>query len=67
MNAGNTVHRTDPALHRVAVVRLHTDQRTRDYTASRRAAGKTSKEILRCLKRAIAREVYRLFAVERGS
>ena len=48
------------ALHRIAVVRLHTDQRTRDYAASRRAAGKTSKEILRCLKRAIAREVYHL-------
>lgn len=48
------------ALHRIAIVRLHTDPRTRTYAASRSAAGKTSKEILRCLKRAIAREVYHL-------
>lgn len=48
------------ALHRIAIVRLHTDPRTRAYAASRTAAGKTSKEILRCLKRAIAREVYHL-------
>lgn len=59
LNRGGNRH-ANRALHRVAVVRLHTDQRTRDYTASRRAAGKTSKEILRCLKRAIAREVYHL-------
>lgn len=48
------------ALHRIAIVRLHTDPRTRDYAARRRAAGKSSKEVLRCLKRAIAREVYHL-------
>lgn len=48
------------ALHRIAVVRLHTDPRTRDYAARRRAEGKTTAEILRCLKRAIAREVYHL-------
>jgi len=48
------------ALHRIAVVRLHTDQRTRAYAAKQKAAGRTSKEILRCLKRAIAREVYHL-------
>lgn len=48
------------ALHRIAVVRLHTDQRTRAYAAKLKAAGRTSKEILRCLKRAIAREVYHL-------
>lgn len=48
------------ALHRIAVVRLHTDQRTRAYAARQKAAGRTSKEILRCLKRSIAREVYHL-------
>lgn len=44
------------ALHRIAVVRLHADPRTRDYASRRRAAGTTNKEILRCLKQAIARE-----------
>lgn len=48
------------ALHRIAVVRLHTDPRTRGYADRRRAAGKSTAEILRCLKRAIAREVYHL-------
>lgn len=48
------------ALHRIAVVRLHCDPRTRAYATRRRSEGKTSSEILRCLKRAIAREVYHL-------
>jgi transposase len=48
------------ALHRIAVVRLHCDPRTRAYAQRRRSEGKTSKEILRCLKRSIAREVYHL-------
>ncbi|MGO1318376.1 MAG: IS110 family transposase [Microbacterium gubbeenense] len=48
------------ALHRIAVARLHTDPRTRAYAARRREQGKGTKEILRCLKRAIAREIYRL-------
>lgn len=46
------------ALHRVALVRMSSDPRTRDYVARKRARGHTPKEILRCLKRAIAREVF---------
>lgn len=48
------------ALHRIAIVRLHTDPRTRAYATRKKATGKTTKDILRCLKRAIAREVYHL-------
>jgi transposase len=48
------------ALRRIAMVRLTCDQRTRDYAARRRSEGKTSREIIRCLKRYIAREVYQL-------
>ena len=48
------------ALWRIAMVRLTCDQRTRDYAARRRAEGKTDREILRCLKRYIAREVFML-------
>lgn len=48
------------ALHRIALVRMLHEQRTRDYVARKRAEGRSNKEILRCLKRAIAREVFAL-------
>jgi transposase len=46
------------ALHRIVIVRLRWHQPTRDYLARRTAEGKTKKEILRCLKRYVAREVF---------
>ena len=46
------------ALHLIAVCRLRYDQRTRDHAARRLAEGLSKKDILRCLKRFIAREVY---------
>ena len=42
------------------MVRLSTDERTKTYTAKRKAEGKTPREIIRCLKRYVAREVYKL-------
>jgi transposase len=48
------------ALHRIAVVRLRWHEPTRAYAARRRAEGKTTTEILRCLKRYLAREIYHL-------
>jgi transposase len=47
------------ALHTIALTRMATCPRTRAYVARRRAEGKTSREIHRCLKRYIARELYR--------
>ena len=47
------------ALHTVTLSRLRYDARTRDYADRRRAQGKTDREIKRCLKRYIARELYR--------
>jgi transposase len=47
------------ALHTVALSRLRYDPRTRRYADRRRAEGKTDREIKRCLKRYIARELYR--------
>jgi transposase len=47
------------ALYRVALVRMTSDSRTREYVASQTAAGRTKKEIIRLLKRAIAREMFR--------
>jgi transposase len=38
------------------------DKRTRSYVERRTKEGKTKKEIIRCLKRYIAREVYRILA-----
>lgn len=48
------------ALHTVALTRLRIHEPTKAYAARRTQQGKTSREIKRCLKRAIAREVYRL-------
>ena len=48
------------ALWRIATVRLRVHERSIDYAARRRAEGKTRREIIRCLKRHIAREIYRL-------
>ncbi len=47
------------ALYRIVIVRMHHDQRTRDYVARRTAEGYSKMEIIRCLKRYVAREVYR--------
>lgn len=41
-------------------LRLRVDERTIAYAQRRRAQGKTRRETLRCLKRHIAREIYRL-------
>jgi transposase len=47
------------ALHLIAVCRLRYCPKTRAYAERRTTEGKTKKEIMRCLKRYIAREVYR--------
>jgi transposase len=48
------------ALHTIALTRQRYHQPTRDYTARRTREGKTPREIKRCLKRYIARDLYRL-------
>jgi transposase len=48
------------ALHTVALSRLQHHAPTKAYALRRTAEGKTPREIKRCLKRAIAREIYRL-------
>jgi transposase len=50
------------ALHLICVVRMRIDQRTRRYAARRASEGNSKKEIIRCLKRYVAREVYRVLA-----
>lgn len=46
------------ALYRVVLSRLRWDPRTRAYAERRTAEGLSKKEIIRCLKRMIAREIY---------
>ena len=50
------------ALYVIAVCRMSREERTRSYVAKRTAEGKTKKEIIRCLKRYIAREIYRILS-----
>ena len=47
------------ALHMIVLVRLRYCERTRNYLGRRVAEGKTKKEAIRCLKRFVARELYR--------
>ena len=52
-------HDANRALYMIALVRIRWDRRTtREYVARRTAKGKSKREIIRCLKRYIAREVY---------
>ncbi|MEY8576840.1 IS110 family transposase [Corynebacteriaceae bacterium 6-324] len=56
--------RANSALYRIAVVRMRHDQRTQEYVARRTEEGLSKKEIIRCLKRAIVREVYRVICTK---
>lgn len=67
-SSGNTVrHRLNrggdrqlnSALYMAVIVRMGHDPETRRYVERRRTEGRTSKEIQRCLRRYLARKVYR--------
>ena len=57
LNRGGDRH-ANSALHIIAIGRLRTDQRTKDYVAKRVAEGHSKLEAIRALKRYIAREVF---------
>lgn len=68
-SSGNTVRhrlnrggdrRLNSALHMAAITRMTYDSETCDYVEKRRAEGKTDKEIRRCVKRYLARRVFRI-------
>jgi transposase len=48
------------ALYMICLARMRRDPRTKEYVSRRTAEGKSKREIIRCLKRYIAREVYRV-------
>lgn len=67
-SSGNTVRhrlnrggdrRLNRALHIAVLTRMTHDAQTRAYVERRRAEGRTTREIRRCLKRFLARQIYR--------
>jgi transposase len=48
------------ALYMICLARMRRDRRTKEYVARRTQEGKSKREIIRCLKRYLAREVYRV-------
>ena len=48
------------ALWRIVMVRLTCDAATKEYMKRRTAEGKSRREVIRCLKRYVVREMYRL-------
>ena len=59
LNRGGN-RQANQALWRIATIRTAKDPRTIAYMKRRQAEGKTRREIIRCLKRHIAREIYHL-------
>lgn len=51
----------------IAVVRLRYDARTIDYMQRRLSEGLSKKDVLRCLKRFIAREVFHDLRTDLGT
>lgn len=69
MSSGKTIrHRlnrggnrqANAALFRVIITRLRDEPHTRAYLARRTAEGRTKREIMRCLKRFLARDLFRI-------
>jgi transposase len=59
LNRGGDRH-ANAALYHVVIVRMRYDPATREYVGRRTSEGKSKNEIIRCLKRYIARELYPL-------
>ena|SRR5690625_1078588 len=68
-SSGNTVRhrlnrggdrRLNSALQMVAISRMTHHPQTRSYVDKRRAEGRTDREIRRCIKRYLARRIYRI-------
>jgi transposase len=70
-SGGTTRHRlnrggdriANNALWRIDMVRLASDKPTQDYMARRTQEGRSKREIIRCLKLYVARDVYRALLI----
>jgi transposase len=58
LNRGGDRH-ANAALYRIVLTRMSSDPRTRAYVTRRRAEGRSNREIVRCLKRYVARETFK--------
>lgn len=58
LNRGGN-RQANAAIYRVAVVRMRDGHRTKTHATRRTAEGKTRREIVRCMKGYIFREIYR--------
>ncbi len=63
LNRGGN-RQANSALWRIAMTRLSHDPRTKAYMARRTGEGLSKREVIRCLKRAIAREVYPIIVAD---
>ena len=59
LNRGGN-RQANSALHMIVICRMRTDQQTRAYVARRTQEGLSKREVMRCLKRYVAREIYRV-------
>jgi len=57
LNRGGS-RQANAALYRVAIVRMRNHPPTLAYLSKRKKDGKTNREIIRCLKRYIIREIF---------
>lgn len=60
LNRGGN-RQANSALHMIVLVRMRRDERTKEYVNRRLAESLSKREIMRCLKRYVAREVYHAF------
>ena len=58
LNRGGN-RQANSALYRIVVSRLSGDEPTKTYMTRRLEEGRTRKEIIRCLKRYVARDIYK--------
>ncbi|WP_327370523.1 IS110 family transposase [Streptomyces sp. NBC_01217] len=61
LNRGGN-RQANAALYRIVLSRLRWEERSRAYLLRRTAEGKTKREVIRCLKRYVAREIHRCIA-----
>ncbi len=64
LNRGGN-RQANSALHMIVVCRMRTDPRTRTYVQRRTQQGLSKREVMRCLKRYVAREIYRVLTAPR--
>jgi transposase len=54
------------ALHTIVMIRQRYHQATKTYTKRRTAEGKSGRDVRRCLKRTVARQLFRLLERNTG-